>query len=208
MTTGILTPRAAAIHTALNSVYATNDSTAWIAATTTLSLAASLDAKWETLVQRVAHLDADDPNGLAYEVMLSIWCWFPGGGTAEIAAVKVCKAVDNLNAAANLNIAQAAGRLTRLNPPASLALALQNALTGSEGDAAIHTAEQAAILARTATEFIAAHIAAQDALRSTEGLERPRALNATLATDFANDFEWAQIMVTSLAPALPTADEN
>lgn len=52
------------------------------------ALAKHLDAKWDEWES-----DEDYFQSFHHRLTLECWSWFPGGGTAEIAANKVCAAV-------------------------------------------------------------------------------------------------------------------
>lgn len=56
--------------------------------------AEDLDAKWERLVSEG---ESNYSRGFETEVMVLIWNWFAGGGTAEIAARRVIQAVDSMD---------------------------------------------------------------------------------------------------------------
>lgn len=56
-----------------------------------------LDDTWNTMVSQAQEwADRGSDRDLEREVMLQIWNWFPGGGTAEIAAKRVMEAVDGI----------------------------------------------------------------------------------------------------------------
>lgn len=56
-----------------------------------------LDDTWNTMVSQAQEwADRGSRRDLEHEVMLQIWNWFAGGGTAEIAAKKVMEAVNDV----------------------------------------------------------------------------------------------------------------
>lgn len=55
------------------------------------SCAVDLDKRWETLMDE----DRTYTRGPEAEVQMQIWNWFPGGGTAQIAAERVMAAVND-----------------------------------------------------------------------------------------------------------------
>lgn len=78
-------PSRSQIEAALGSIYSRSGKTK---GTMVESLAEHLDERWDALTERAER----EGRTFDHVLMLVIWDWFPGGGTAEIAAQKVMAA--------------------------------------------------------------------------------------------------------------------
>lgn len=81
------------IEKALGSVYSRDGKTK---GTMVEACAIDIDSTWE-MMQETAEFWAEKGSpsrDIHYQIHMKIWNWFPGGGTAEIAADRVMEALD------------------------------------------------------------------------------------------------------------------